>query len=162
MFRIARLSLLLSFLVGLCASGAALAQSQPQPATQNGVSYITGGVGEDEVQAFRAVAPKYNLRMTFASKTGSYLSDVDVTITSGAGRSVLKVRTEGPFLFVQLPAGRYQIDARMLHVTEARKIQIPARGGTDLRFYWDDPDRRGVMHICKNCPATGGSAMGRP
>jgi hypothetical protein len=92
--------------------------------------------------------------MTFASKTGSYLSDIDVTITSGAGRSVLTVRTEGPFLFVRLPAGRYQIRAQTRHITETRKIQVPAHGGADLRFYWGDPDRHGVMRVCKSCPDT--------
>ncbi|MFM0515413.1 carboxypeptidase-like regulatory domain-containing protein [Paraburkholderia sp. RL17-373-BIF-A] len=155
MFRNRRFSLLLPFLVCLCANGAALAQSLPQPASQNGVSYITGGVGQDEVQAFRAAAPGYNLRMTFAAKTGSYLSDVDVTITSGAGRPVLTVRTEGPFLFVRLPAGRYQIVAQRRHITETRRVQVPARGGAELRFYWDDPDRHGVVHICKSCPDSG-------
>jgi hypothetical protein len=154
MFRNGRFSLLLPCLVCVCANGAALAQSLPQPASQNGVSYITGGVGQDEVQAFRAAAPRYNLRMTFASKTGSYLSDVDVTITSGAGRPVLTVRTDGPFLFVRLPAGRYQIGAQRRHITETRRVQVPAHGGAEVRFYWDDPDRHGVVHISKNCPDT--------
>ncbi|MFM0237375.1 carboxypeptidase regulatory-like domain-containing protein [Paraburkholderia phytofirmans] len=156
MFRNARLSQLLSlflfFLVCIRANGLALAQSVPQPASKNGVSYITGGVGEDEVQAFRAAASGYNLRMTFASKTGNYLSDIDVMITSGAGRPVLSVRTEGPFLFVRLPAGHYQIGAQTRHVTETRKIQVPAHGGADLRFYWEDPDRHGVLRICRSCP----------
>ncbi|NYH14287.1 carboxypeptidase-like regulatory domain-containing protein [Paraburkholderia bryophila] len=152
MFRNARFSMFLSLVFCACVNGAALAQSLPQPASQNGISYITGGVGEDEVQAFRAAAANYNLRMTFASKTGSYLSDIDVTITSGAGRSVLTVRTEGPFLFARLPAGRYQIRAQTRHITETRKIQVPAHRGTDLRFYWEDPDRHGVVRICKTCP----------
>lgn len=152
MFVNARASLLLPLLFCACASGAALAQTLPQPASQNGVSYITGGVGEDEVQAFRAAAPGYNLRITFASKSGNYLSDVDVTMTSGAGRPILSVRTEGPFLFVRLPAGRYQIAAQTRHITETRKIQVPARGGADVRFYWEDPDRHGVVRICKSCP----------
>lgn len=154
MFRNVRFSLFLAFVICVCANGAALAQSLPQPASQNGISYITGGVGEDEAGAFRAAAPGYNLRMTFASKTGSYLSDVDVAISSVTGQPVLAVRTEGPFLFVRLPAGRYQIVARIRHITEIRKIQVPARGGADLRFYWEDPDRHGVVNICKSCPGT--------
>jgi hypothetical protein len=152
MFRNARFSVLFLFLA--CTSGAALAQSLAQPASQNGISYVTGGVGEDEVQAFRTVAPRYNLRMTFALKTGSYLSDVDVTITSATGQSVMTVHTEGPFLFVRLPAGRYRIGAQMRQITETRTIQVPARGDIDLRFYWDDPDSHGVMRICKSCPDT--------
>ena len=61
MFRNTHLSMLLPLVFCLCVNDAALAQSLPQPASQNGVAYITGGVGEDEVQAFRAAAPSYNL-----------------------------------------------------------------------------------------------------
>jgi hypothetical protein len=134
MFTNARFSSFLAFLFCVCANGAALAQSLPQRTSRNGVAYITGGVGEDEVQTFHAAAPGYNLRMTFASKTGNYLSDIDVTITSGARRPILTVRTEGPFLFVRLPAGRYQVGAQTRHITETRKVQVPAHGGTHLRF----------------------------
>lgn len=57
-----------------------------------GVTYVTGGIGEDEVRAFREVASNYNMRITLASKAGHYLSDVDVSITSGQ-RVVLSVRS---------------------------------------------------------------------
>ena len=154
MFRNAHFFVLLPLLFYACVNGAALAQSSLQPASQNGVTYVTGGVGQDEVQAFRAAAPGYNLRMTFASRTGSYLSDVDVTIHSGAGRPVLVVRTAGPFLLVRLPAGSYQIKAKIRHITENRKVDVPARGGIDVRFYWEDPDSHGVVRLCKSCPDT--------
>ncbi|VVE28087.1 carboxypeptidase regulatory-like domain-containing protein [Pandoraea terrigena] len=152
MFRAARLSLLLPLLACLCTVGAALAASTPQPGSENGVSYITGGIGEDEVQAFRAAAPQYNLRMTFASKAGNYLSDVDVTITAGAGRHVLAVRTEGPFLFVRIPAGAYRVSAHTPGISESRNIQVPTHGAIDLHFSWDNPDAPGVLHLCKQCP----------
>jgi hypothetical protein len=125
MLRNASLSVFLPFLVCVCANGAALAQSLA-----------------------------YNLRMTFASKTGNHLSDIDVTITSGAGGPILSVRTEGPVLFVRLPAGRYQIGAQTRHITETRNIQVPAHGAADLRFYWEDPVRHGVLRICTSCPNT--------
>ncbi|MDR6207890.1 hypothetical protein QF025_006610 [Paraburkholderia graminis] len=56
MFSTVRSSLLLAFLVSVSVQVDALAQSVPQPSSQNGVSYITGGVGEDEVAAFRSAA----------------------------------------------------------------------------------------------------------
>ncbi|VVE40783.1 carboxypeptidase regulatory-like domain-containing protein [Pandoraea eparura] len=152
MFRDVRLSLLVPLFACLCTVGAALAGPTPQPDSENSVSYITGGIGEDDVQAFRAAAPQYNLRMTFASKTGNYLSDVDVTITSDAGRHVLAVRTEGPFLFVRIPAGAYRVWAHTPGITESRNIRVPKRGALDLHFSWEDPDFPGVLHLCKRCP----------
>lgn len=71
----------------------AAANETPEPATQNGIAYVTGGVGQDEVDALRAAASKYNLRMMFASRSGEYLSDVDVTIRAAAAQPVLTVRT---------------------------------------------------------------------
>ena len=147
-----RLALLLSFAV--CIAGAVHAQSLPQPVSQNGIAYITGGVGEDEVQVFRAAASRYSLRLTFASKSGHYLSDVDVAIVSSTDQSILAVHTEGPFLFVRLPAGRYQVHARAERITETRGIRVPAHGGVDLHFYWNEPDNREVMQICKPCHGT--------
>lgn len=138
------------------ASTQALAQSgpAPTPVAHGSVTYVTGGIGEDEVQAFHEVASKYNLRITMASKSGHYLSDVDVKITSGQ-RDVLDVRTEGPFLFAHVPAGHYQIAARDRHLTETKQVVVPARGAIDVRFYWDDPDRHDVMQICRGCPKPG-------
>lgn len=152
MSRSARVSLFVPLFAWLCMIGVALAASTPQPESESGVSYITGGIGEDEVQVFRAAAPQYNLRMTFTSTSGSYLSDVDVTITAGAGRHVLAVRTEGPFLFVRMPAGDYRVSVHTPARSESRNIHVPKRGAVDLHFSWDDPDAPGVLHLCKHCP----------
>ncbi|WEY42899.1 MULTISPECIES: hypothetical protein [Paraburkholderia] len=123
----------------------------PTPVERNGVTYITGGIGEDEVRAFREVAPKYNLRVTLASKAGHYLSDINVSIASGK-RVVLAVHTEGPFLFARVPPGSYRITARDRHVTITKQVVVPRQGGIDVHFYWDDPDRHDVMLICQRCP----------
>ena len=145
-----RLTVLL-FVPCILASAQLFAQTAPAPIARNGVTYITGGIGEDEVQAFRAAATRYNMRITLASKSGHYLSDVDIKITSGQ-RDVLSVRTEGPFLFVSAQPGRYQIVAQDRHLTETKQVVVPARGGVDIHFYWDDPDRQGVMQLCRRCP----------
>lgn len=139
-----------SLLVGAILCASVSAQPLPAPAVQNGIRYVTGGIGEDEVKAFHSVAPKYNLRVTLSAKSGHYLSDVDVRIYAGT-RSLLVIRTAGPFLFAHLPAGQYQISARDRHVTETRKVVVPARGGIDVHFSWEDPDRHDVMQLCTGC-----------
>ncbi|WP_043302398.1 carboxypeptidase-like regulatory domain-containing protein, partial [Burkholderia humptydooensis] len=114
----------------------AAANETLEPATQNGIAYVTGGVGQDEVDALRAAASKYNLRMTFASRSGEYLSDVDVTIRSAAAQPVLTVRTNGPFLYARLPAGQYRIDARYGGAEQRRSVRVPASGGVHVDFRW--------------------------
>ena len=138
------------FLSCILTSAHVFAQVAPAPVTRNGVTYVTGGIGEDEVHAFRDVAAKYNMRITLASKAGHYLSDVDVRITSGQSE-VLAVRTEGPFLFVSLPAGRYQVSARDRHVTETKQVVVPQQGSIDVHLYWDDSDRQDAKVLCRRC-----------
>ena len=56
---------------------AALAAQTPQQ--QNGITYINGGVGEEEQSAMKAQRADYNLLLTFASKqSGAYRSDVQL------------------------------------------------------------------------------------
>ncbi|WP_175887831.1 carboxypeptidase regulatory-like domain-containing protein [Burkholderia contaminans] len=119
---------LLTAATGTCADTALT------PVELGGVTYVTGGIGSDEVAAFRDVASRYNLRMTFASKTGEYLSDVDVTIQDGM-RHVLTVRTTGPLLYVRLPKGRYTVSARDRHIHETKRVAVDAHRGVDIRFY---------------------------
>ena len=110
------------------------------PSSQGSVSYVSGGIGIDEVEALHAIAAHYNLRMLFAGRNGEYLSDIDVRIASQTGATLLAVRTEGPLLYVQLPPGRYRIAADSHHSFEARWVNVPLHGGIDANFHW--PDRQ--------------------
>ncbi|MGN4071716.1 carboxypeptidase regulatory-like domain-containing protein [Burkholderia gladioli] len=103
---------------GMLASASVHAQTLPEPVERDGMTYVTGGIGADEVSAFREVASKYKLRITFTSTDGHYLSDIDVRISSGS-HEVLGVHTTGPFLFVRLPKGPYRITASERHTMVA-------------------------------------------
>ncbi|MFX1674982.1 carboxypeptidase regulatory-like domain-containing protein [Paraburkholderia sp. A2WS-5] len=138
------------FIAGLCVfAGAGDAQTAHMPAGRNGVPYITGGIGQTEVEAFRAQASQYNLRMTFATKTGSYLSDVDVSIWTEPHHRLLRVRTRGPFLFVRVPAGRYEIEVHLRSQSVTQTVQVPARGGAETVIRLEDPDECGVIILCR-------------
>ncbi|SDD16186.1 hypothetical protein [Paraburkholderia lycopersici] len=109
---------------------------------QNGVAYITGGVGSDEAAALRGVAAQYSLRLTFVMQDGQFLSDVDVEIVGPSGASVLKTRTLGPFLYVSLPAGRYQIAAYAAGTRQTRVVLVGARQGANVQFAFPALDHR--------------------
>lgn len=121
---------------------------------QNGVAYITGGVGSDEAAALRAVAGQYSLRMTFLTQGGEFLSDVDVEIVGPSGASVLNTRTLGPFLYVSLPAGRYQIAAYAAGTRQTRAVLVNARQSTNVEFDFPALVRRATAPCCRPSPVT--------
>ena len=80
--------------------------------TVGGVSYAMGGIGLGERNELQAQRQGYNLWVTTAARSGVYLADADVRITDQAtGQVVLQGTMNGPWLFADLPPGRYSVQA---------------------------------------------------
>ena len=92
-------------------STVAMAQGLQEKTTDGGVRYLSGGVGDSEIQAIREATPRYSLSVLMATKDGSYLSNVDVKIQQKGGKQVLAAVTEGPVLLADLPMGTYSLTA---------------------------------------------------
>lgn len=104
------------------------------------ISYTSGGVSDEGRSAFAAIAGDFNLKLVFASKSGDYLSDIDVVVSTGRGQPVLEARSEGPWFFARLPNGKYMVTAtsngRSLH----RTVTVESRNLRTLDFRWDSLD----------------------
>ena len=114
MKRMNRLALLLlssSLLMpGIGFSGEALMEIAPT--TENGITYVSGGIGEGQAQAMMGMRKDYNLQLTFAMKgTGEYLADVKVNIQDAKGKEILETVSSGPLFYAKLPQGRYKVTA---------------------------------------------------
>ena len=125
--------------VGTAQTVAAGTDNAATRTVQNGVAYITGGVGSDEVAAMRRVASEYSPRMTFLTQGGQFLSDVAVEIVEPSGAFVLNTSTPDPFLYVSLHAGRYQIAAYAAGTRQTRVVRVNARRGTHIEFVLPAP-----------------------
>jgi quercetin dioxygenase-like cupin family protein len=76
------------------------------------VPFISGGVGEESMAAITAREKLYDLKLLLVGQSGSYLSDVRITITDQSGTGVLMTTSEGPVLLANLPNGTYRIKAQ--------------------------------------------------
>ena len=108
----------------------------PVQRTQRGVAYVSGGVGQDEVDAMHRIAASYNLRLTFVEQGGAYVSDVDTRIRSANGTVSLTVVSEGPLLYVRLPRGKYQVNASYNGVVRQATLLVPADGAVVRTMTW--------------------------
>lgn len=102
----------------------------------HGIAFVTGGVGEDEAAALRAVASRYSMVATFASNSGEYLSGVAVQVLKPDGAHVFNAVSEGPYLFARLPPGRYRLVATSDGLKRTRTIVVPAKGGVRVTLNW--------------------------
>lgn len=127
---------------GLGAAGPALGtdmSSLPPVQMQGVVSYITGGIGEDEAAAVKHAAATYPLEMLFVEKArpkDEFLADVKVSVLDRSGHSLLQTTAEGPFLLAKLPAGKYKIEAE--YGGEQKHQTVEVRSGRHQRavFVW--------------------------
>lgn len=88
------------------------------------VPFISGGVGEESMAAITAREKSYDLKLMLVGQSGSYLSDVRITITDQSGKGVLMTTTEGPVLLANLPHGTYKIRAQKNGQTLEQTIVI--------------------------------------
>ena len=119
-------------------SVAAWAQSTDlEPHQQGGVIWVSGGVGEQELQQIRQMQGLYNLRLLFAMQgSGQYLAGIPVTIADARGTTLVSTTAEGPYFFAKLRPGRYKITAEHDGQAQTRTISVPASGAASQSFYW--------------------------
>lgn len=107
-----------------------------QVQTEGNVRYASGGIGLSEREELGALSGQFNLRLMFAMHgSGNYLADVRIRILDPRGGAVLDATSRGPYFLVQLPSGRYTVEAEMLGQIQRQTTLIGARQ-SQLNFYW--------------------------
>src|SRR5688572_29464440 len=96
-------ALLAPALVPALIPGASAASDDAVIKTVGGVRYVSGGVGTDSIDRLNSLAGDFNLKLVFALKSGSYVSDVGVVIADAKGQTLLDTTSEGPWLLTRLP-----------------------------------------------------------
>ncbi|MCW1243528.1 carboxypeptidase regulatory-like domain-containing protein [Pseudomonas sp. SAICEU22] len=113
---------------------------QVQPMQQNGITYLSGGIGEDEARAI-GQAQGYNLHMTFAiGPENKYVPDVDVTVQSASGQTLLTLSDAGPLVYVQLPPGKYSVVAMRNGEERRDTAEVGSGAARNLVFHWNSSE----------------------
>ena len=120
-------------------------RARPIPLIQNkqptevapDVTYVTGGIGDDELASIKASKAEYNTYVLSASTNGAFVGDAKVTIKDKSGKVMLDT-VAGPILYVKLPAGSYTLDATLGQQSKRQAFTIGGKkGGTaNIHLGW--------------------------
>ncbi|MFZ4541962.1 MAG: hypothetical protein ACOYNL_09215 [Rickettsiales bacterium] len=99
------------------------------------IVYVTGGIGEGEVNELEAAKSEYNFHLTNTDKSGAYVSDTAVVIQDRKGNDVMAANA-GPLMYVQLPAGKYTLMAENTGVVQTKRFTVSAKKPTNLHLQW--------------------------
>jgi hypothetical protein len=103
---------------------------------QGDISYISGGVGEQEQQAIKNLGRNFNLKLVMAIEAGNYLSGAQVIIQDAEGNTVLQAVSEGPFFYAELPPGTYTVEASGFGDSYQKTATLTGQNQVQLDFYW--------------------------
>lgn len=106
---------------------AALAQAVDRVQEQNGITFVSGGIGEDSRSDLAAREKSYNFKLiTTLEGSGSFVSGARVIVATAKGDKLVEHVTEGPIMLAGLPAGGYVVIASFRGITHTRKFQVRA------------------------------------
>ena len=108
----------------------------PQVQQQGNVSFVSGGVGQDESKALQSAAHEWPLALRFTGRGGEFLADVHVQITDSHGASVLDTTSRGPYMLVRLRPGHYSVHVSHAGVDKTSAVTVGSNGSARASFVW--------------------------
>jgi hypothetical protein len=103
----------------------------------NGISYVSGGIGEDEKEQLESTQANYNLRVVNADKTGHFYDGTRITIRNAQRIPVLDTAS-GPLFYAKLPKGRYTVEGFAGEQSKKQVIHIVDGKTSHVRFIWPE------------------------
>lgn len=103
---------------------------------QSAVSWLSGGVGDEAMTEMRRQSAAYNVHVMLTGIRGNYLAGVPFSVSRRNGQITVSGVTDGPLLYLKLPAGRFLIAVEIDGAWQTRRILVASAGqAIKLRFF---------------------------
>jgi hypothetical protein len=104
----------------------------------NSISYISGGVGEEETVAILAEAKQWPLLLELSqieNGRGVWIFGANIKVMSGK-KTVFDAQADGPYMLINLESGDYMIQASYQGVVQSRSVNIKANSSQKISIFW--------------------------
>jgi hypothetical protein len=111
------------------------------PASQhsNGVSYISGGVGEEETVAILAEAKQWPVLLELSqieNGRGVWIFGANIKVSNAKKQVVFNAPADGPYMLINLEPGDYTIEASYQGVEQKRALSIKPNTSQKISLFW--------------------------
>ena len=109
--------------------------------TRGNLAWVSGGIGESQAKAFEHAAPRYPLTLEFIVKPerkgarAEFTAAVPVKVTGKNGKELLSATSQGPFMLIELPRGRYTVIAER-HGKQIERHVVVGQEHQRVVFEW--------------------------
>ena len=111
----------------------------PKVQTQGNITYISGGIGEDEAAAMKAESKSWPLSIEFSEHLVGqdlWVAQVYLRILDSKGKTLFDTTVDGPIFLGKVPPGNYELLATYQEVTKRRVIEIKQGQHIKESFNW--------------------------
>lgn len=125
-------------LMVMCTAPLAVAEEDKvQIAESSGVKYVTGGIGQDEVEEMHGMATQFSLNIAFSEgNVGRAIVGANVEVLNSQGQSVFAIDAANPLLYIDLPVGKYKVLASYNGIQQSHMVNITRSKNQRLIFNW--------------------------
>ena len=111
----------------------------PETKYSEGISYITGGVGEGETTAILAEAKQWPLLLEMSqieNGRGVWIFGANIKIVNSKKQSIFDAQADGPYMLINLASGDYVIETTYQGVVQKRAFSIKADSPQKISVFW--------------------------
>ena len=111
----------------------------PETQHSQGISYITGGVGESETVAILADAKQWPLLIEMSqieNGRGVWIFGASIKIMSSKKKLIFDAQADGPYMLITLESGDYVIEATYQGVVQKRALSIKSDSPQKASLFW--------------------------
>ena len=129
----------LAFLLILSISCGFASAQIPDTQYSDGVSYISGGVGEGETTAILAEAKQWPLTLELSqleNGRGLWIFGAKIKALNSKGKTVFDAVADGPYMLINLEPGDYVIEGTYQDTVQKRAVSIKENSPQKISIFW--------------------------
>ena len=111
----------------------------PDTQYSQGISYISGGVGEEESEAILAESKQWPLLLELSQLEGGrgvWIFGTKIKVLNTQNQVIFDAQADGPYIMINLTAGRYLIEASYQGGIQKKPVLIKGSGPQKLAIFW--------------------------
>ena len=111
----------------------------PDTQYSQGISYISGGVGEGESEAILTESKQWPLLLELSqleNGRGVWIFGAKIKILNTMNQVIFDAQADGPYILINLTAGQYQIEASYQGSIQKKSVLIQGSGLQKLAIFW--------------------------
>lgn len=111
----------------------------PDTQYSQGISYISGGVGEGESEAILTESKQWPLLLELSqleNGRGVWIFGAKIKVLNTKNQVIFDAQADGPYMLINLTAGQYQIEASYQGSIQKKSVLIQGSGPQKLAIFW--------------------------